>query len=116
MAGIKVEGFEGLTDYLEKMQLDPIQEKEAVRKSINVIKKNVEPRIPVKTGELKKSQKTSVRQNKGLTIGEYRLDKFYARFLEFGTSKSKKHKGFFSRAVRESEKEAIKTLSEELLK
>ena len=116
MAGIEVEGFEELEDFLNDLKIDPPEERRVVKQALDVIKAAVEPNIPKDTGELQKSQKTSVTQSNGVTTGRYSVSKFYGRFLEFGTSKSKKHVGFFSKNVRKAEEKAIDTVAKELLK
>ena len=81
MAKIELDGLDELEDFLNELKIDPPEAKAAVRDALNVIKAEVEPHIPDRTGALKRSQKISVRQDvKGVTTGQYKLDEFYAGF------------------------------------
>ena len=104
---IYVDGLDELTDYLEDLKLSPEDEIRAVKKAMAMIGTEVEKETPVRTGALKESKIISVRRKGFITIGYIKLDEFYGFFHEYGTSNSKKHVGFFSRAVRSGEEKGL---------
>ncbi|AWB17259.1 hypothetical protein HYH50_03190 [Clostridium botulinum] len=112
--GIEIEGMEEFTEMLEDMTIDEADEKKAVRKGIEVVAKRVESNTPVLTGKLKKIKK-SVKKEGFATVGTVKLGAWWDLFQEFGTSQQKHHVGFFDRAVKDSENEAVEIVVEELL-
>lgn len=113
--GIEIEGFEELEELLQEMTIDELDEAKAVRKAIDVIDKSLDGEIPIgKTKRLSKRNK-SVKKEGMATVGTLKLTAFYDFMREFGTSQSKANAGFFERAVRNSENEAIEILAKELL-
>lgn len=87
--------FDQIPDRMQKNIL-----KSAIRAGANTIKDEAKKRIPVDTGNLKKalkvfdssprSDKNLVRFNVGFTVGKKaRNDGYYAKFVEYGTSKTK---------------------------
>lgn len=113
--GIEIEGMEEFTEMLRNMTLTEEDEKRAVRKGIDIIDKSLDGQIPIgKTKRLSKRKK-NVKKEGLATVGTTRLTAFYDFMREFGTSQSKTHAGFFERAVKSSENEAIETIAKELL-
>lgn len=113
--GIEIEGMDEFTDMLENMTIDEADEKRAVRKGLDVIDKSLDGQIPVgKTKRLSKRKK-SVKKEGLATVGIVRLTAFYDFMREFGTSQSKSNAGFFDRAVKNSESEAVEEVAKELL-
>ncbi|KOY66359.1 HK97-gp10 family putative phage morphogenesis protein [Clostridium sporogenes] len=112
--GIEIEGMEEFTEMLENMTIDEADETKVVRKGIEVVAKQVESNTPVLTGKLKKIKK-SVKKEGFATVGTVKLGAWWDLFQEFGTSQQKYHVGFFDRAVKGSENEAIEVVAKELL-
>ncbi|HBJ2612668.1 TPA: hypothetical protein LA742_001096 [Clostridium botulinum] len=112
--GIEIEGMEELTNFLTDITIDESDERRAVKKGIEVIAKEVESNTPVLTGRLKKIKK-GVKKEGFATVGTVRLGAWWDLFQEFGTSQQKHHIGFFDRAVKGSEDEAVEIVSRELL-
>ncbi|MBY6874533.1 hypothetical protein HYH37_15310 [Clostridium botulinum] len=113
--GIIVEGMDEIFKMFEDMTLTEADKRKAVRKGIDIIDKNLDGQIPVgKTKRLSKRKK-SVKKEGLATVGTTRLTVFYDFMREIGTSQSKAHVGFFDRAVKGSENEAIEVVAKELL-
>lgn len=116
MATIEIDGFEDLEKLLQDMTITPADEKKAMKKALEPIAQEVERNAPEDKGNLKKQIKTSVKKEDFATVGEVKLGAWYSIFNEFGTSQSKKNVGFFERSVNKTKDEAIKILTNELLK
>lgn len=116
MATIEIEGFEELEQILQDMTITDAQEKRAMKKALEPIYEEVMRNAPESTGNLKRQIKTSVKKEDFSTIGTVKLGAWYSLFNEFGTSRNKSHIGFFERSVNSTKDEAIKILTEELLK
>ena len=112
--GIEIEGMEELTKLFEDMTLTETDERKAVKNGMEVVAKEIEKNTPVLTGKLKKVKK-SVKKEGFATIGIVRLGAWWDVFQEFGTSQQKHHAGFFDRAVKSSENEAVSIVAKELL-
>lgn len=115
-SSIEIDGFDELENMLQNMTISEEDEKKAMKKAIEVIAAEVEKNTPKRTGKLKKSIKKTVKKEELDTVGIVNLGKFYDIFQEFGTSQQKTHVGFFERSINKSEDDAIRALSDELLK
>lgn len=116
MASIEIDGFDDLEELLQDMTITPADEKKAMKKALEPIYEEVMNNAPDSSGDLKRQIKTSVKKEDFATVGTVKLGAWYSAFNEFGTSKSKKHIGFFERSVNSTKDQAIKILTEELLK
>ncbi|HCL4559274.1 hypothetical protein AL713_16025 [Clostridium botulinum] len=113
--GIIVEGMDEISKMFQDMTLSEADKRNAIRKGLDVVDKSLDEQIPIgKTKRLSKRKK-SVKKEGLATIGTTRLTAFYDFMREFGTSQSKAHVGFFDRAVKSSENEAIEAVARELL-
>lgn len=113
--GVDFSGFDELEDYIRDMEVTPEDEKRAMKKGIESAYDEVIKNTPVgRTGELKKNTKMTVKIKDMAVIGTIKADKFYAGFLEYGTSESKKHVGYFSNAVGNKTDEVVQTIADEL--
>ena len=115
MSEIEIDGFEDLESMLQDMTITESDEKKAMKKAIEPIATEIEKNTPKRTGKLKSSVSKTVKKDGFATVGIVRMGKFYDKFQEFGTSKSKKNVGFFERSVNKSKDEAISILANELL-
>lgn len=114
---VEIEGLDELEKMLQEMTITPEAEAKALRMALQPVKSAVERNTPVgATGKLKGSVKIQVKRDGFGIAGVVKLGRFYDRFQEFGTSKSKKHVGFFDKAVNQSQDEAVKILADQLLK
>lgn len=114
-SGIEFNGFDELERMLSDMQSTPEEEKKAMSRALKPIKKQVEKDTPVHSGVTKKSIKSSVSMRNYVIEGKIRITHFVAKFLEYGTVHSKKHVGFFGRAVEKGTDEAFDILYDELI-
>ncbi|WP_019850629.1 HK97-gp10 family putative phage morphogenesis protein [Desulfitobacterium sp. PCE1] len=116
MGTIEIDGFEELEQALQEMTITEADEKRAMKKALEPIYEEVMRNAPESKGNLKRQIKTSVKREDFSTVGKVRLGVWYSKFNEFGTSQSKKNVGFFERSVNSTKDQAIKILTEELLK
>lgn len=112
---IEITGFEELEEMLQDMTITPEDESRAMRKAIEPIYNEVDANAPERTGNLRKQIKKQVKKDGFATVGIIKLGAWYSIFEEFGTSRSKKHVGFFTRAVNKTKDESISILAKELL-
>jgi HK97 gp10 family phage protein len=112
---IETEGFEEIETMLQDMTITLEDESKAMRKAIEPIYEEVDKTAPEHTGSLRKQVKKQVKKDGVATVGVIKLGAWYSLFNEFGTSMSKKHVGFFSRAVNKTADEAVNILAKELL-
>lgn len=113
---IEINGFEELEELLQDMTIDEADEKKAMKRAIEIIATEIEKNTPEgATGRLKKIKK-SIKKEGFATVGTVKMGAFYDIFQEFGTSYSKKNKGFFERSVNKTQNEVLEVLSNELLK
>lgn len=114
--GIDISGLDELIEFNEKLLLTQDEEKAIVKKSIVPIKRALISTTPKgETGQLSKV-KVRVRKLKFGVQGEVKGGAYYDRFQEYGTSFSKKNVGYFDKAIRQSEREAIDISEKELFK
>lgn len=113
--GIELEGFEELEGFIRNGNLTPEDESKAIRKALNPIKNQLEKDTPKGLSEKLSKSKITIKKEGFATVGVVKAGTFYGMFQEFGTSKSKKHVGYFERAVEDSKNEALEILSEEIL-
>lgn len=113
--GIEFEGFEQLERFVKNGNVTPEDESKAIRKALNPIKNQLEKDTPKGLSKKLSHAKITIKKEGFATAGIVKAGSFYGMFQEFGTSKSKKHVGYFERAVECSKNEALEILSEEIL-
>lgn len=116
MSEFNIEGFDELISKIEKMQITEQEERKVLNLAGELIKQNVENESPVDSGETRKFIKKQIKRIDGNMSCVIKVDKWYAKFQEYGTSQSKANVGWFEKAIRDKEKEAISLISKELLK
>ena len=119
MANIEIEGMQELLDKLQKLgdQSKSIENK-ALKKAGSVVEDAIKNEAPVRSGNLKKSIKTSgVKTKDGMKHVEVGPgnDGFYGKFIEFGTVHIKANP-FMGRGYEKSKNEAMNKISEEIRK
>lgn len=100
-SGVEIDG-RNFTKALAKRlnSIDDESGKDLVRLAAD-IREDVQNRVPVKTGKLRRSVRVSVRQSaKGLTA-TIRVGAFYGKFIEFGMH-NQAPRPFFRPAVQQS--------------
>jgi HK97 gp10 family phage protein len=113
--GIEIEGFEGLEDLLQQMTISESDEKNAMKKALEPVAKEIESNSPLGNSGRLKRLKIQVKKKDLATIGIIKTTAFYDIFQEFGTSQQKNNVGYFERSVRSKENEAISILFKNLL-
>lgn len=108
----EVDGLQGFMEELEKNIVSDADKKRALTKAVNPLYDNISNNAPVLTGNLKKSLKKKVNDSSAVVSSDER----YAFILEYGSSHTTKHMGYFSDAVAKSEDEVLDILTEELFK
>lgn len=113
---IDLSGMDEFQDLIKDMEITDEKGKAAMRKAIKPAAKEVISNSPERTKKLKNSVVQSVKKENLCIVGSVKLGMFYGGLEEFGTSKSKKHVGFFSRSINKTKDEVVKILADELLK
>lgn len=116
-SGISFEGdtFEDLIKEFEEMEISEEKQKKALKVGGAIIYKNVVDNAPYLKGFTKKSIKNKIKKIDGDIACVISVNSWDAIFTEFGTSKSRKHIGWFTRAVEDVEEEAVKKIAEVVL-
>ena len=109
---LKLEGLQEFIDDLEETSISEADKERALNKAVIPLHNNIVDNAPEKTGNLKKSFKKKVKGNTAIVTSDER----YAFILEYGSSHTKKHMGYFTSAVEESEDAVLDILEEELFK
>lgn len=112
---IEIEGMEEFAAMLDGMTITQADEKKAMRKALVPIAEKIEENTPRRSGKLAKLSKT-VKKDDFATVGTVKTTAWWDIFQEFGTSKQKANVGYFDRAVKESNADAVGILASELLK
>ena len=98
--GVELEGFEDLTELFKDLEITEQEERAALNTIGNIVKEEIENNIPEDSGGMKKSVKKTIKRTDDGDLGvEVKIDKFYAKFQEFGTSQQKQNVGFFDRSI-----------------
>lgn len=110
--GVTMEGFDELFDMFEDMEISEQKERKALKAGGEVLFKSVQDNAPTDRGKLKKSIKKSIKRYDGDLSCEIKVNSFYGSFTEFGTSQDKSHIGWFEKAIKDAEDEAIERVKE----
>lgn len=113
---IEIIGFDDVFKDLDDMNISDIKKRKALKAGAEVIVKAVEDNSPQRTGKMKGSWKSSIKKFDGNLGFEVRGNTPQDIENEFGSSKNKKHVGFFSRAVDRSADEAVAVIAREVFK
>lgn len=108
--GIEIKGFDELFENLDDMNISDKKKRAALKGSAEIIRQAVENASPVRSGRMKKSWKASIKRFDGNLGFEVRGNTQQDIENEFGSSKNKKHVGFFSRAVDSKSDEAVRNI------
>lgn len=112
---VELEGFDELFYMFEDMEISEQKERLALNAGGEILLKSIQDNAPIDTTNLKKTIKKSVKRVDGDLGCEIKVNSFYAGFKEFGTSQDKSHVGWFDKAVRNVENEAIERIKEVIL-
>lgn len=107
-----INGMDELMREFEKGAISDSDKERALTKAVNPLEKSIVDNSPVDTGDLKNSWKKEVKNNKATVSSNER----YAYILEYGSSHTKKHMGYFSNAIEDAEDEVLNIIENELFK
>jgi HK97 gp10 family phage protein len=113
---IHIVGIDDFFDELKNMEISDAKKRRALKKCGDILIDGIEPSVPKRTGRLRKGLKKTIKKtDEGMSV-IVSTSSFYDVFQEFGTSQDKSNVGFFEKAVRAKQSEAVSAVIEELSK
>ncbi len=113
---IEIKGFEDVFENLDDMNISDKKKRAALKEGAEIVRQAVIDNSPVATGNMKKRWKSKIKRFDGNLGFEIRGDTMQDIENEFGSSKNKKHIGFFSKAVDGASDKAVRLIAKEVLK
>lgn len=113
---LEIKGFDDIFKDLDDMNISDSRKRKALNNSAEIIRSAVEENSPVRTGRMKRSWKKSIKRFDGNLGFEVRGNTVQDIVNELGSSKNKKHVGFFSKAVDKTADKAVKIIIKEVFK
>lgn len=113
---IEIKGFDDIFKDLDDMNISDKKKRIALREGAEIVKQAVIDNSPVRTGKMKKRWKSTIKRFDGNLGFEVKGDTVQDIENEFGSSKNKKHIGFFSNAVDKVTDKAVNSISKGVLK
>ncbi|MGG7145061.1 HK97-gp10 family putative phage morphogenesis protein [Clostridium nigeriense] len=113
---IEIKGFDDIFKDLDDMNISDRKKRKALKEGSEIVIQAVIDNSPVATGKMKKRWKSRIKRFDGNLGFEIRGDTVQDIENEFGSSKNKKHIGFFSSAVDKVSDKAVNVIAEEVLK
>lgn len=118
MSSVKLTGMDEFFDKLKDMEISNNLEMRALSAGGNIIKENIIKNTP--KGTIGKLERGTTGKVVKLPNGEmaYKIvvKAYYAGFVDWGTSKSKKNVGYFGRAIEDVHKKSIEAVKKVILK
>lgn len=113
---IEIKGFDDIFKDLDDMNISDKKKRNALKIGAEIVRQSVVDNSPVLTGTMKKRWKSNIKRFDGNLGFEVRGDTPQDIENEFGSSKNKKHIGFFSKAVDRVSDKAVNSIANEVLK
>lgn len=113
---IEIRGFDDIFKDLDDMNISDKKKRAALKEGAEIVKQAVIDNSPVATGNMKKRWESKIKRFDGNLGFEIRGDTVQDIENEFGSSKNKKHIGFFSNAVDKVSDEAVNIMAKGVLK
>lgn len=113
---IEIKGFDDIFKDLDDMNISDKKKRSALKEGSEIVRQAIVDNSPVATGNMKKRWKSKIKRFDGNLGFEIRGDTVQDIENEFGSSKNKKHIGFFSNAVDKVSDEAINIMAKGVLK
>ena len=107
---IEIKGFDDIFKDLDDMNISDKKKRASLREGAEIVRQAVIDNSPVRTGQMKKRWKSRIKRFDGNLGFEVRGDTVQDIENEFGSSKNKKHIGFFSKAVDRVSDKALNTI------
>lgn len=113
---IEIRGFEDIFKDLDDMNISDKKKRAALKEGAEIVRQAVVDNSPVATGNMKKRWKSKIKRFDGNLGFEIRGDTVQDIVNEFGSSKNKKHVGFFSNAVDKVSDKTVNIIAKGVLK
>lgn len=113
---IEIKGFDDIFKELDDMNISDKKKRRVFRDSSEVIKQAIEDNSPVRSGKMQKRWKSTIKRFDGNLGFEIKGNTVQDIENEFGSSKNKKHIGFFSNAVDKTADKAVNIIIKGVLK
>lgn len=113
--GIEIIGFDDIFEGLDDMNISDKKKRSALRAGSDIVQAAIEEATPERTSRMKKSWKGTIKRFDGNLGFEIKGNTPQDIENEFGSSRNKKHIGFFSKAVDRVAEKAVNTIIEEIL-
>jgi len=113
---IEIKGFNDIFKDLDDMNISDKKKRLALKEGAEIVKQSIIDNSPVESGKMKKRWKSSIKRFDGNLGFEVKGDTVQDIENEFGSSKNKKHIGFFSNAVDKVTDNAVNIISKGVLK
>lgn len=113
---IEIKGFNDIFKDLDDMNISDKKKRIALKEGAEIVKQSIIDNSPVKTGNMKKRWKSTIKRFDGNLGFEVKGDTIEDIYNEFGSSDNKKHIGFFSNAVDKVADNAVNIISKGVLK
>lgn len=114
--GIEIKGFEDIFEELDDMNISDKKKRRVLREGAEIVKQAVIDNSPEASGQMKKRWKNKIKRFDGNLGFEIIGDTVQDIENEFGSSKNKKHIGFFSNAVDKVSDKAVNIIVKGVLK
>lgn len=115
MNSIEVKGLDELIKYTEDMTLKPSEEKAAMKMALAPAKAKLEADTPKGYTKKLSQIKEKITREDFATVGKLSLGAWWDIFNEYGTSRTKKHVGFFERSINDTQDIVLSILTTNLL-
>lgn len=113
---IEIKGFDDIFKDLDDMNISDRKKRAVLREGAEIVRQSVIDNSPVRSGQMKKRWKSSIKRFDGNLGFEVKGDTVQDIENEFGSSKNKKHIGFFSNAVDKVSDKAVNIIAKGVLK
>lgn len=113
---IEIKGFDDVFKELDDMNISDRKKRRVLKEGAEIVRQAIINNSPVKTGNMKKRWQAKIKRFDGNLGFEVKGDTVEDIENEFGSSKNKKHIGFFSNAVDEVSDKAVSIIAKEIFK
>lgn len=113
---IEIKGFEDIFKDLDDMDISDKKKRKALKEGAEIVMQAVIDNSPEASGQMKKRWKSTIKRFDGNLGFEIKGDTVQDIENEFGSSKNKKHIGFFSNAVDKVSDKAVNIIAKGVLK
>ena len=112
--GFEIVGFDDVFKDLDDMNISDQKKRRALRIGCDIVKSEIEEATPIRTSKMKESWKGTIKRFDGNLGFEIKGDTPQDIENEYGSSRNKKHVGFFSKAVDRVTDKAVNAIAREI--